>query len=120
MADYDLLLTVDQRASFSLTPKDSKDGSTAFDGEPEFAPDAGGIVDFEFDAGKLTGYILGVSVGQTTISVTGDGDLSAGTRPVVKTIGVTVVPGEAQDMDIALGEPEAKPVQAMAVAAEEA
>lgn len=101
------MLSDSQTSALSIQPVDKKGAPASLDGVPVWATSDATIatVDASADATGLTATLSGVRPGTCTITVTGDADLTSGTTPIVGTLDVTVIAGEAVQISISAGAP---------------
>lgn len=98
-------LTDSQNAVLTIAPVDKKGAPATLDGVPVWASSDETIATVEADASGLTATLTAVRPGSCSVTVTGDADLGEGTTPIVGTLGVSVTPGEAVQIDITAGTP---------------
>lgn len=103
-----LKLTTSQKCSMQITPVDAKGYPTTVQaGSVEWTSSNDTIVMVTEDATDETKAVaVSVAPGTTTVQVTADADLGAGVVPIVGTLEIEVLPGQAVSVTIAPGTPE--------------
>jgi len=105
--NYMLLLTVTQKATLTLDPRDAKGNPAALDGAPVWSSSDEGVAVVEVSTDGLNAVVKAAGlVGTAQINVTADARLNEEVVPIVGVLDVTVQAGEAVSLGIATGTPE--------------
>ena len=100
-----LTLTDSQKAALTIAPVDAKGAPASLDGAPVWASSDETIVTVAASADGLSAEVSAVRPGAATVTVTGDSLIGDGTTPIVGTLDVTVIAGQAVKIDITAGAP---------------
>lgn len=103
-----LKLTSTQQCSMQITPIDAKGHATTVQaGSVEWTSSNDTVVTVTENSGDETkAMAVSVAPGTATIQVTADADLGTGVVPIVGTLDIEVMPGQAVSVTIAPGTPE--------------
>lgn len=104
-----MVLTNTQKVSAVLRPVDAAGNPAKVDGPPSWDSSNPNIARVLPSGDGLSAVVEALGpAGHSTLTVTADADLGAGTRPIVATAEIEVVAGEAVTVAIEFGTPEAK------------
>jgi hypothetical protein len=105
-----LTLTATQFSKLSIAPKDRKGNPAKLDGVPEWATDNSEILTITPSADGLSCDVTAVGmIGTANVQVTGDADVGSGVTPIIGTLEVEVIAGNAITVDIDPGTPTEQP-----------
>jgi hypothetical protein len=102
-------LSTTQKVTYTIRPKTASGKPARLDGVPEWASSDSSIIDVAPAADGLSAVVSSRGAGIAQVSVTGDADLGAGSRPIIGVGDVVVTPPaeeEATIVEFEIGTPE--------------
>jgi len=105
--NYMLLLTVTQKCSLTLDPRDAKGNPAPLDGAPMWSSSDTSIVTVQTSQNGLAAEVVAVGVvGNAQVNVTADARIGPDVVSISGTLDVSVLAGEAVTLGISTGTPE--------------